>query len=87
MLPLDGDRRIQDWMLQKGNIVIPMNNITTHSVYMLLQLVPRTYTKDNPGGKTSLQAYEALVFHLSNEYSHGDAYWVCFRLGQILKRD
>ena len=33
---LDGDHRIQDWMLQKGNIVIPMNNITTHSVYMLL---------------------------------------------------
>ena len=22
--PLDGDRRIQDWMLQKGNIVIPI---------------------------------------------------------------
>ena len=28
--PLDGDRRIQDWMLQKGNIVIPMDKITTH---------------------------------------------------------
>ena len=25
------------WMLQKGNIVIPMDNLTTHSVYMLLQ--------------------------------------------------
>ena len=37
MPPLDGDRRIQDCILQKGNIVIPMNKITTHLVYMLLQ--------------------------------------------------
>ena len=35
--PLDGDRKIQDWMLQKGKIVIPMNKITTHSVSMFLQ--------------------------------------------------
>ena len=34
-------------------------------------------TKHSPGGKTSLQAYGALVFHLSNKYSYGDAYWVC----------
>ena len=27
-------------MLQKGNIAIPMNNITTHSIYMLLQPAP-----------------------------------------------
>ena len=36
--PLDGDRKIQDWMLQKGNIT--MNNIRTHSLYMLLQHAP-----------------------------------------------
>ena len=35
--PLDGDHKIQDWMLQKGNIVIPRHKITTHSVYRLLQ--------------------------------------------------
>ena len=40
MPPLDGDRRIQVWMLQKGNIVIPINKITTHSMYMLLQHAP-----------------------------------------------
>ena len=34
---LDGDHRIQDWMLRKGNIVIPMTKIATHSIYMLLQ--------------------------------------------------
>ena len=36
-----------------------------------------TYTKRNLGGKTTLQAYGAMVFHLSNRYSYGDAYWVC----------
>ena len=50
---------IQDWMLQKGDIVIPMNNITKHSMYMLLQPAPwftnmqmhyGTYTKYSPGG-------------------------------------
>ena len=40
MSPLDRDGRIQDRMLQKGNIVIPMNQITTYSVYMLLQSAP-----------------------------------------------
>ena len=34
---LDGDHKIHDWIYQKGNIVIPMDKITTHSVYRLLQ--------------------------------------------------
>ena len=38
--PLNGDRMIQDWILQKGNIVIPMTKITTRSVYMLLLPAP-----------------------------------------------
>ena len=33
--PLDGDRKIQDWMLQKGNIVIPMSKITMRLVLQL----------------------------------------------------
>ena len=46
--PLDGDRRIQDWMLQKGNIVMPINiKITTHSMYMLLQTVARFHEHAN----------------------------------------
>ena len=83
-------------MLQKGNIVIPMDNLTTQSVYMLLQSVLwfQEYanaimapTQHSLGGKTDLQAYGALVSHLSNEYSYGDAYWVCYRLGRIFKSD
>ena len=41
-----------------------------------MQMHHGTYTKCNIGVKTCLQAYGALVFHLSNEYSYGDAYWV-----------
>ena len=33
---LDGGHNIQGWMLRKGNIVIPMDKIMTHLVYMLL---------------------------------------------------
>ena len=82
--PPNGDRRIQDWMLQKGNIVIPMHNITTHSMYMLLQPDPWIHEhanalwnlhKTQSCWKTSLQAYGVVV--LNNTYSHGDASLVC----------
>ena len=44
-----------------------------------------TYTKHDHGGKTCLQSYGVVVFHLSNEHSYGDTYWVCSRLGRIFK--
>ena len=44
------------------------------------------YTKHNPGEKTDLQAYAAMVSHLSNGYSYEDAYWVCYWQGQIFNK-
>ena len=52
-----------------------------------MQMHSGTYTKHNPDGKISVQAYGALVFHLSNKYSYDDAYWVCSGLDRIFKRD
>ena len=92
--PIDGDHRIQDWILQKGNLVIPMDKITTQCIwrcnlpqgFKYMQIHCGTYTKHNASGKIVLRAYGALVFHLSNGYFYGDAYWVCSRLSRIFKR-
>ena len=39
MPPLDGDCIIHDSMLQKGNVVIPINKITTHCFKMIDSLL------------------------------------------------
>ena len=44
-------------------------------------------TQNSSRGKPGVGAYGALVFHLSNGYSNGDAYWVCSQLGRISKGD
>ena len=64
------------WMLQKGNIVIPMDNITTHLVYIgccnlprgfkIMQMHCGTYTKHSPSGKTGVQANGPLILYLTN---------------------
>ena len=41
-----------------------------------MQMHYGTYAKHSPAGKIGSEAYGVMVFHLSNGYYYGDAYWV-----------